>query len=41
MIQAGAIPMTWQQVLLKWQRNWANKGTDEAVCDLIWEHSGA
>jgi len=41
MIQAGAVPMTWQQVMLEWQRDWANKKTYDAVCDLIWEHSGA
>ena len=23
MVQAGAVPVTWQQVLLEWQRDWA------------------
>ncbi len=23
MIQAGVVPVTWQQVLLEWQRDWA------------------
>jgi nicotinamidase-related amidase len=23
MVQAGVVPMTWQQVLLEWQRDWA------------------
>jgi nicotinamidase-related amidase len=41
MIQAGAVPMTWQQVMLEWQRDWANKKTYDAVTDLIWQHSGA
>src|SRR3984893_14203228 len=25
MIQAGVVPMTWQQVLLEWQRDWAHR----------------
>src|SRR3546814_3013820 len=27
MIQAGVVPVTWQQVLLEWQRDWAHKET--------------
>ncbi|HBV39146.1 MAG TPA: hydrolase, partial [Erwinia sp.] len=27
MIQAGVIPVTWQQVMLEWQRDWAHKET--------------
>ena len=27
MIQAGVVPVTWQQVLLEWQRDWARKET--------------
>src|ERR1700752_3776365 len=27
MIQAGAVPVTWQQVMLEWQRDWARKDT--------------
>ncbi|MGD1915506.1 MAG: hydrolase [Phycisphaerales bacterium] len=41
MVQAGAIPVTWQQVMLEWQRDWANQGTYEAVTDIAREHSGA
>ena len=41
MVQAGAVPMTWQQVLLEWQRDWAHRGTYEAVMDIVREHSGA
>jgi len=41
MIQAGAIPVTWQQVLLEYQRDWAHKETYEAVMQLVLEHSGA
>lgn len=41
MIQAGIIPVTWQQVLLEWQRDWARKETYDAVLDIVKEHSGA
>lgn len=41
MIQAGIIPVTWQQVLLEWQRDWAKKDTYDAVLDIVKEHSGA
>jgi nicotinamidase-related amidase len=40
MIQVGVVPVTWQQVLLEWQRDWANKSTYEAVIAIIQEHSG-
>ncbi|MEM6890423.1 MAG: hydrolase [Pseudomonadota bacterium] len=41
MVQAGVVPMTWQQVLLEWQRDWAHRETYDAVMDLVKEHSGA
>jgi nicotinamidase-related amidase len=41
MIQAGVIPMTWQQCMLEWQRDWGNKDTYDAVMGVIQEHSGA
>ena len=41
MIQAGVIPVTWQQVMLEWQRDWARKETYTAVMDIVREHSGA
>ncbi|MCE1242637.1 hydrolase [Oryzomicrobium sp.] len=41
MVQAGIVPMTWQQVLLEWQRDWARKETYDAVIALVQEHSGA
>jgi nicotinamidase-related amidase len=41
MIQAGAVPVTWQQVLLEWQRDWARKETYDAVMAIVKEHSGA
>jgi len=41
MIQAGVVPMTWQQVMLEWQRDWARRDTYNAVMDIVREHSGA
>ena len=41
MIQAGVVPVTWQQVLLEWQRDWKNRDTYDAVMALVKEHSGA
>ena len=41
MIQAGVVPVTWQQVLLEWQRDWALRDTYDAVMDIVREHSGA
>ena len=41
MVQAGAVPMTWQQVMLEWQRDWARKETYDAVTSIVREHSGA
>jgi nicotinamidase-related amidase len=40
MIQAGVVPMTWQQVMLEWQRDWAHKETYDAVMAIVREHSG-
>ena len=41
MIQAGVVPVTWQQVLLEWQRDWARKETYDATIAIVQEHSGA
>lgn len=41
MVQAGVVPMTWQQVLLEWQRDWARKDTYDATIGVVREHSGA
>ncbi len=41
MIQVGVVPMTWQQILLEWQRDWARKETYDAVMAIVREHSGA
>ncbi|WP_159591045.1 hydrolase [Chelativorans xinjiangense] len=41
MIQVGVVPVTWQQVLLEWQRDWARKETYDATLAIVKEHSGA
>jgi len=41
MVQAGVVPVTWQQVLLEWQRDWKNRETYDAVMAIAKEHSGA
>ncbi|MGN8191815.1 hydrolase [Burkholderia sp. 22088] len=41
MIQAGVVPVTWQQVALEWQRDWARRDTYDAVMAIAKEHSGA
>jgi nicotinamidase-related amidase len=41
MIQAGVVPVTWQQVMLEWQRDWARRETYDAVMNVVREHSGA
>jgi nicotinamidase-related amidase len=41
MVQAGVVPVTWQQVLLEWQRDWARKETYDATMAIVQEHSGA
>jgi len=40
MIQAGAVPVTWLQVLLEWQRDWARQETYNAVMAVAKEHAG-
>lgn len=40
MMQAGAIPLTWQQVILEFQRDWARKDTYDGILDIVKEHSG-
>ena len=40
-VQAGAVPVTWQQVLLEFQRDWARRETYDAVMRIVLEHSGA
>jgi len=41
MIQAGVVPVTWQQVMLEWQRDWAHKETYNDIMAIVKEHSGA
>lgn len=41
MIQAGAKPVTALSVLLELQRDWALKGTYDAVMDIVKNHFGA
>jgi nicotinamidase-related amidase len=40
-IQAGAKPVTSLSVILEWQRDWARKGTYDAVMDIVKTHYGA
>jgi len=35
MIQAGVVPVTWQQVMLEWQRDWARKETYTPIMDVV------
>jgi nicotinamidase-related amidase len=39
--QAGAKSVTWIQVMLEWQRDWAQTGTYNAVMDVVKNHGGA
>jgi nicotinamidase-related amidase len=41
MIQAGAIPVTWQQFLLEMQRDWSRKETYDTTLHVALEHGGA
>ncbi|MDR0937395.1 MAG: hydrolase [Oscillospiraceae bacterium] len=41
MTQAGVVPVTWQQVMLEWQRDWNNKDTYNDVMCIVKQHSGA
>jgi len=41
LIQAGARPVTALSVMLEWQRDWAHKGTYDAVMDIVKTHCGA
>jgi len=40
-VQAGAKPVTSLQVMLEWQRDWANRETYDAVMDIVKTHYGA
>lgn len=40
MEQAGAVRVTWGQVLLEFQRDWSDRETSGAVMDILTEHGG-
>ena len=40
-VQAGAVPMTWIQTMLEWQRDWARTATYGGVVSIVEEHGGA
>ena len=40
-VQAGAKPVTALSVMLEWQRDWALRGTYDAVMDIVKNHCGA
>ena len=40
-IQAGAVPVTWLQVVLEFQRDWARRETYNPVMEIVKEHAGA
>jgi nicotinamidase-related amidase len=40
-VQVGAKPVTALSTLLEWQRDWAHKGTYDAVMDIVKTHCGA
>lgn len=41
MTQAGAIPVTWVQVLCELQRDWAREATYDGAMEIIQKHAGA
>ena len=40
-VQAGAVPMTWIQTMLEWQRDWARTATYGGVVEIVEAHGGA
>jgi len=40
MSQCGVVPVTWVQVMLEWQRDWARKTSYNAVMKTVLEHGG-
>lgn len=40
-VQAGAKPVTALSTMLEWQRDWAHRGTYDAVMDIVKNHCGA
>lgn len=41
MIQAGAIPLTWVQIMAEWQRDWARSETSQDIQEIAKKHVGA
>jgi nicotinamidase-related amidase len=41
MVQAGVVPVTWLQVLLELQRDWARDATSGQVREIAIDHAGA
>ncbi|MFB5195820.1 hydrolase [Neobacillus sp. KR4-4] len=41
MIQAGAVPVTWETVLLEYQRDWSRQESYDAVMEIVMNHGGA
>jgi len=41
MMQAGGVSISWLQLLLEWQRDWATKASYDGVMDIVREHCGA
>ena len=39
MVQAGVVPMTWQQVLLEWQRDWARTEHAAELTEVLKQHA--
>ena len=40
MIQAGAVPLTWQQTILEFQRDWSRKETYDGILEIVKDHNG-
>jgi len=40
MVQAGVVPVTWNQVMLEFQRDWSRRDTYDAVMKTVLEHGG-
>lgn len=41
LVQAGAAPVTWLQILLEYQRDWARQDTYAATLEVVRSHGGA
>jgi len=41
MQEVGVLPLTWLQLLLEWQRDWASKETYNGTIEIVKEHCGA